>query len=95
MLLNGCRRYSAASRPEVLLDEDDFRSSSQTLALGDVLLLFTTACDSPGTLKSIVVLLNLYGSPRSCWVLDVLVIKQGTFVDILCGLLPTYGSLRS
>ena len=32
----GCRRYSAASR---LLDEDDFRSSSQALELGDVLLL--------------------------------------------------------
>ena len=35
----GCRRYSAASRLEVLLDEDDFRSSSQALELGDVLLL--------------------------------------------------------
>ena len=35
----GCRRYFAASRLEVLLDEDDFRSSSQALELGDVLLL--------------------------------------------------------
>ena len=34
-----CRRYSAASRHEVLLDEDDFRSFSQALELGDVLLL--------------------------------------------------------
>ena len=37
----GSRRYSAASRHEVLLDEDEFSAS------------FTTACDSPGTLKSI------------------------------------------
>ena len=34
----GCRRYSAASRHEVLLDEDDFRYL-QALELGDVLLL--------------------------------------------------------
>ena len=33
-----CRRYSAASRHEVLLDEDEFRSFIQTLELGDVLL---------------------------------------------------------
>ena len=31
-------RYSAASPPEVLLDEDEFRSSVQDLELGDVLL---------------------------------------------------------
>ena len=35
----GCRRYSAASRHEVHLDEDDFRSFSQSLERGDVLLL--------------------------------------------------------
>ena len=35
----GCRRYSAASQHEVLLDEDDFRYFSQALELGDVLLL--------------------------------------------------------
>ena len=35
----GYRRYSAASRLEVLLDEDDFRSFLQALELGDVLLL--------------------------------------------------------
>ena len=35
----GCRRYSAASRHEVLLDEDDFRSVLKALELGDVLLL--------------------------------------------------------
>ena len=29
----GCRRYSGASRLEVLLDEDDFRSFSQALEL--------------------------------------------------------------
>ena len=34
-----CRRYFAASRLEVLLDEDDFRSVEQALELGDVLLL--------------------------------------------------------
>ena len=34
----GCRRHSAASRHEVLLDEDDFRSFSQAIELGDVLL---------------------------------------------------------
>ena len=35
----GCRRYSAASRHELLLDEDDFRSFLQALEIGDVLLL--------------------------------------------------------
>ena len=35
----GCRPYIAASQHEVLLDEDDFRSSSQALELRDVLLL--------------------------------------------------------
>ena len=36
----GCRRYSAAaSRLEVLLDEDDFRSSSRALERGNCLLL--------------------------------------------------------
>ena len=35
----GCRRYTAASRHEVLLDEDDFRSFLQALELGGVLLL--------------------------------------------------------
>ena len=34
----GCRRYSATSRHEVLLDEEDFRSFVQALELGDVLL---------------------------------------------------------
>ena len=33
-----CRRYSAASRLEMLLDEDDFRSFVLALELGDVLL---------------------------------------------------------
>ena len=33
-----CRRYSAASRLDVLLDEDEFRSFVQALELGDVLL---------------------------------------------------------
>ena len=33
-----CRRYSAASRHEVLLDEGVFRSFLQALELGDVLL---------------------------------------------------------
>ena len=35
----GCRRYSVASRLEVLLDEDDFRSFWRALELGNVLLL--------------------------------------------------------
>ena len=35
----GCGRHSAASRLEVLLDEDDFRSFLQALELGDVLFL--------------------------------------------------------
>ena len=34
----GCRRYSAEGRPEVLLDEDDFRSVVQALELGYALL---------------------------------------------------------
>ena len=47
-----CRCYSAASRLEVLLDEDDFRSSSRARERGSS-ASFTTACDSPGPLKSI------------------------------------------
>ena len=35
----GCRRYSDASRLEVLLDEDDFRSSSRALELRTSLLV--------------------------------------------------------
>ena len=35
----GCRHYSAASRLEMLLDEDDFRSSSRVLERGNVLLV--------------------------------------------------------
>ena len=36
----GCRRYFVANRLEVLVDEDDSRSSSsQALELGDVLLV--------------------------------------------------------
>ena len=35
----GCRRYSAASRLEVLLQEDDFRSFWRALERGNVLLL--------------------------------------------------------
>ena len=46
-----CTRYSAASRHEVLLDEDDFQSFSQALELGDVLLLLQLRVT--GTLKSI------------------------------------------
>ena len=38
----GCRRYSAASRLEVLLDEDDFRSPSRALERGDFLFLLLT-----------------------------------------------------
>ena len=38
---------------------------------------------------------STHGSLRSCWVLDVLVIKQNTFLNLRCGLLSTYGSLRS
>ena len=33
-----CRRYSAASGHEVLLDEDEFRSCLQAVELGDILL---------------------------------------------------------
>ena len=35
----GCRRYSAASRLEVLLYEDDFRSFLEALQLGSFLLV--------------------------------------------------------
>ena len=47
----GCRRYSAASRLEVLVDEDDsiFFTSSRTLMFS---ACFTTACGNPDTLKS-------------------------------------------
>ena len=45
----GCGRHSAASRLEVLLDEDDFRSVVQALELGYVLLPLQY---SPGTLTS-------------------------------------------
>ena len=48
----GFKRYSGASRLEVLLDEDDYRSFSQALELGDVLLLSQLHVTGPGTLKS-------------------------------------------
>ena len=48
----GCRRYSPASRLEVHLDEDDFRSFLQVLELGNVLLLSQLHVTVPGTLKS-------------------------------------------
>ena len=48
----GCRRYSAASRLEVLLDEDDFRSSLTSSWTRKLFASFKTACDSPGTPKS-------------------------------------------
>ena len=35
----GCGRYSATSRLEVLLDEDDLRSSTRALECGNCLLL--------------------------------------------------------
>ena len=35
------------------------------------------------------------GHHRTCWVLDVLVIRQDTFLDLLGGFLSTYGSHRS
>ena len=35
----GCRRYFVANRLEVLLDEDDFRSSSPALERGIFLLV--------------------------------------------------------
>ena len=56
----GCRRYSAASRHEVLLDENDFRFLLQALELGDVLLLsqlhvtvlvFRSQCRAPPPLR--------------------------------------------
>ena len=56
-----CRRYSAASRHEVLLDEDEFRSFLQALELGDVLLLSQLQCDSPGTREINFVFLHLGG----------------------------------
>ena len=55
----GCRRYSAANRLEVPLDEDDFRSFSQALELGKCSASFTSACDNPGTLKSMSYFLEL------------------------------------
>ena len=48
----GCRRYSAASGLEVLLDEDDFRSFLTRSWTRKWSASFTTACDNPGTLKS-------------------------------------------
>ena len=52
----GCRRYSAASRHEVLLDEDDLRSFSQALELGDGLLL-------SGLHVTVLVLWNQFRAP--------------------------------
>ena len=81
----GCKRYSAASRHEVLLDEDEFRSFLQSLELGDVLLPFTTACDSPGTLKSILCSSfwsTMTGLPVPVWSRSTcLGVKTQRFVD--------------
>ena len=48
----GCKRYSAASRLEVLLDEDDSRSSSRARERGSFSACFTPACGNRDTLKS-------------------------------------------
>ena len=50
-----CRRYSAASRLEVLLDEDDFSIFFTSSRTRKVSASFATACDNPGTLKSMAV----------------------------------------
>ena len=47
----GCRRYSAASRLEVLLDGVTFDLFDELLN-SECSASFTTACDNPGTLKS-------------------------------------------
>ena len=48
----GCRRYSAALRFEVPLDEEDFRSFLTSSWTQKFSASFTPACDNPGTLKS-------------------------------------------
>ena len=90
----GCRRYTAASRHEVLLDEDDFRSFLQALELGGVLLLLQLRVTVLVLWKQFCAPLSLihqYGSHHTCWVCAFIMflltknvaIKLGTFLDFL------------
>ena len=77
----GCRRYSAANRLEVHLDEDDSRSSSQAREHGKFSACFTTACGNPDTLKSMSISSRWVNKPVDCPLtgLAVLVWSASTF----------------
>ena len=71
----GCRRYFAASRLEVLLHEDDSRSSSRAREHWSFLLVSQLHCGNTDTLKSMSISsscvnkpagLSTHRSPRSC-----------------------------
>ena len=79
----GCRRYSAASRLEVLLDEDDFRSSSRILERAS----FTTACGNSDTLKSMSISTSWVNEPVGCSLTGLTVLDNWVlvgFVGSLC-----------
>ena len=85
----GCRRYSAASRLEVLLDGDDFRSFSRALERGS--FLFVSQLHVPIlTLWINVYFLELgeqtcwlltHGSPRSCLICVYVFVCVFVFVN--------------
>ena len=102
----GCRRNFSANRLEVLLDEDDSRSSSRAREHGSFSACFTTACGNPDTLKSMSTSsllcqqadgLSTHRSPRAC--VGAFAAKQDIFFDLLSKqirwLLTLHKSLRA
>ena len=62
----GCRRCFAANRLEVLVDEDESRSSSRVREHGSFLACFTTACGNPDTLESMSISQRCVNKPMGC-----------------------------
>ena len=89
----GCRRYSAASRLEVLLDEDEFRSFLQALELGDVLLLLQLSVAWYSKINFVFVfLIHRDGLHRTCLIIfNMFGCQNATF----CGFVSGYGFLRT
>ena len=82
----GCRRYFVANRLEVLVDEDDSRSSSRVREHEIFSACFTTACGNPDTLKSMSISSSCVNKPMDCPLtsLSVLIDQRLRFRLCLC-----------
>ena len=91
----GCRRCSAASRHEMLLDEDDFRSFFDEL-LNSEMFCFFHNCVRQSRYSEInfvlLFLIHQYGSPRTCLMFfNMFMCQHATH----CGSVSTYWSPRT